>query len=543
MSQTSDHSPVPFIDLIGDMEENFYQLGLKDAQAAQLSLAHLESLIKTPWQNVDSTLRLVAQSLFRNTSSWRKRFSPALDAYAQGLGVSSERLMLAYLIPELSACMNRWLPRLPKNLFGCSSLFYRNDQGHVTHARILDFPLGNTFDVNERIVRTQFPNAPTIVSCGSAGFPYAALTAMTSEGVTLALHQKFNNVFDTEGTPIFELIQDLLSRCGDLKSCLEYLKKAKSLTTWSVHLSFDDGQVLEADLCGSELNYRIHHVDSQSFLYFNNKLIRPAKEQSNIAPLNFENYNQWRWESASRKLASLEKKKEFRDEKVLKQLTTLEKRKRFSFDVLTSAALQVAALSPQAQSLKLVVGRAPKTWQGQLQIEENLWQAQRSPGRIEGKKQAPTDAERVCNHVMQAQSAHDLGNVHQLHHHLQMALRRARGKPQENWLYLFKAIFTFLHETHPRELAHLNTEVAALIPKLDGQLKDHAYLLLARLERCQNLPASVSASDLQHECHRHVLSVENNIPQVIFNSVIRGLIYPRLELLDVIHLHQHLASS
>src|SRR5690606_6709211 len=108
--------PIPFIDLVGDIEENYYQLGLKDAEAAKLSLRHTESLIKTPWQNVDQSLRVLTQSLLFNQNKWKNRFSPWLKAYAEGLGQTPERLMLAYLVPEFTACLAKWLPRLPKSL-------------------------------------------------------------------------------------------------------------------------------------------------------------------------------------------------------------------------------------------------------------------------------------------------------------------------------------------------------------------------------------------------------------------------------------------
>ena len=36
MIKETASKPIPIVDLIGDMEENYYQLGLKDAEAAKL---------------------------------------------------------------------------------------------------------------------------------------------------------------------------------------------------------------------------------------------------------------------------------------------------------------------------------------------------------------------------------------------------------------------------------------------------------------------------------------------------------------------------
>lgn len=531
---------IPFIDLVGDPNENFYQLGLKDAEAAKLALLHIESLIKTPWQSVDTGLRFMAEGLFRSTSSWSKRFSPWLSAYAEGVGVKPERLMLAYLVPELSACMSKLMPSLPKSLFACSSLFYRNNEGKLSHLRTLDFPLGGSFDKNERIVRQQFKDQPIIISCGSAGFPYPSLTAMTSEGVTFALHQKFNDVFDASGTPIFELVQDMLIRCGDLKTTLGFLRKSKSLTTWSLHMGFKDGQVLEADISGDQLHYKTYNINQQHFLYFNNELIKPAKNQADLPPLNFSKYNQLREESATRKLKKLETRQERDPSKILKQWCTLETNKKFSFDVLTPASLHVVDLVPENAKLCAIVGQAPKVWQGQIQVHHDLWQVQKTKITSQGKAIEQKPLDKAWKHLLLAQSASDLGDTHQLHHHLQMALKKSRGSQMETTIELFYAIFTFIHESHPKILSQLANDTASLVEKLPHFLQDHAWLLVSRIERILSTPSSIVPAQLHHQRHMRLLEVERAIPDALFGTVIRGLIYPRIELLDVIHLHERL---
>lgn len=540
MTSQKSLRPIPFIDLVGDIEENYYQLGLKDAEGAKLSLAHTESLIKTPWQNVDQSLRFLAQNLFIGTNRWKNRFSPWLHAYAEGINLPVERVMLAYLVPELTACLAKWLPRLPKSLLGCSSLFVRDEHEQLTHIRTLDFPLGTTFDAHERIIRTSFTNQPIITSASSAGFPYPSLTAMTSNGVSFALHQKFNDVFHAEGTPVFELVQDMLIRCDDLKTTLTYLRKSCSLTTWSFHMSFKDGQILEADLSGKELNYRIHNLEENEYLYFNNDLIKPAAYQKEITPLNFSNYNRWRKESAERKMTKLHKKNKSSVHDLLKHWTTLEKRKTMSLDVLTPSSLHVIAMQAHRGDFHSILGAAPKTWQGQIQSNLGLWQNNPPPATIQGKAKEKVELEKVWQHLLAAQSAHDLGEVHQLHHSLQMAIRRAREHGIAPTIELFHCVFTFINETHPRALSQLLKDAIELAPRLDKSLQDHAWLLVARLERVLNLKPSVYPAQLLHPRLARLLEVENAIPSFIFNKVIRSFIHPRIDLLDFIYAHEQL---
>ncbi|MBH48459.1 MAG: hypothetical protein CME71_09860 [Halobacteriovorax sp.] len=541
MIKETASKPIPIIDLIGDMEENYYQLGLKDAEAAKLALEHTESLIKTPWQSVDSGLRFLGRSLFLGSTSWKKRFSPWVTSYAEGLGISPERFMLACLVPELTACLAKWMPQIPKTLLGCSSLFIQDENAKLTHIRTLDFPLGTTFDKNERILRTQFEGQPTIVSYGSAGYPYHALTASTSEGITLALHQKFNDVFDSNGTPIFELVQDMLIRCHDLKSCLSYLRKARSLTTWSFHMGFKNGQVLEADLSGTSLHYNTYQLKKDNFFYFNNKLINPSKEQDKFPPLNFKQYNQWREESALRKIKKFKKKSGFNIEDLLRTWTTLEERKSTGLDVLTPTSLHVCAMEPESGSFHSVLGAAPKTWKGQIQIEEHLWS--NSPRReIKGKAKELTNFDKAWMHLLHAQSCHDLGDQHKLHHNLQMAIRKSKGHGLHSIIKFYGLLFTFLSEEHPKALAHLLTDALKLTKEIDKTFIDHNWLLIYRLERLVSQTPSVVAAQIKHPSLAKILEVESSIPDPIYKSVIRSLIHPRIDLLDIIHVHERLDS-
>ncbi len=539
MTKTDDS--IPFIDLIGDMEENYYQLGLKDAEAAKLSLKHMENLIKTPWQGLDSGLKLLAEGMFKGSNSWKSKFSPWTKAYAEGLGISQEKFLLILLVPELSASFSKWLPRLPKALLGCSSLFYRNEETNLTHLRTLDFPLGENFASNERFLRTQFRNQPTIVSYGSAGFPYPSLSATSSEGLTLALHQKFNDVFDPTGTPIFELVQDLLIRCGDLKTCLGFLRKSKSLTTWSLHLGFSDGQVLEADLGGSNLVYQTYHIDDHQFLYFNNRLIDEKQINLNQPPLNFQLYNKFRSESAKRKLKKFSEKK-IKTKDLLKSWTILETRKTHGIDVLTPSSMHVLAMEPATASIQAIKGQAPKTWQGLIQEEKGLWGNQKRETVVHGKVKSPNDLDKAWRHLMLAQSYHDLEDLHKLHHHLQLAKRKIKGFALEPTVKLFSLIFTFLSETNEKTLSQIAQDTMDLIPVLDKSMVDHAWLLIFRIEKILDIPTSVVAAQIHQSSLAKLLDVEASIPNILYKRVIRNLIYPRIELLDVFYTHQRIES-
>src|SRR5690606_35798292 len=149
-----------------------------------------------------------------------------------------------------------------------------------------------------------------------------------------------------------------------------------------------------------------------------------------------------------------------------KTWTTLEKRKTMGLDVLTPSSLHVTAMLPHRGEIHCVMGDAPKTWQGQIQSHLGLWQNKDSRPNYHGKFQALGDLDRVWHHLMSAQSSHDLGDVHHLHHYLQMAIRRSRDHGLNPTIELYYHIFTFLSEKHPRVLGQMVKDILELIPKL-----------------------------------------------------------------------------
>src|SRR5690606_17746509 len=131
-------------------------------------------------------------------------------------------------------------------------------------------------------------------------------------------------------------------------------------------------------------------------------------------------------------------------------------------------------------------------------------------------------------------------DVHHLHHYLQMAIRRSRDHGLNPTIELYYHIFTFLSEKHPRVLGQMVKDILELIPKLDRLMRDHAYLMLARLERVLKLKPTVLPVQPSDPRLARLLEVENAIPEAVFNLVLLSFIHPRIDLMDIIYVHEQL---
>ena len=310
------------ITLIGDMNENFYQLGLKDSESGKNVHRDVKRMLSTSVKAVDTVVEEIAKQIIKNSLKKSPDLYRNLQAYSEGFGRPIEEVFYVMLIPELVSAMSKWAPGLIKGSLGCSSFFMRNEKNSVVHGRILDFPLQGSFDKTERAILYDLNGMPKTFGFGTAGIPYPSITLMTADGITLALHQKFTSIFNKDGQSIFELVINLLKNANDKKSALEFLKKNPSITTWCLYMSFKNGDILAVDLMGNNIFANEFYLEENQILYFGNKLEDKSINQENFLPLGFNQFNQMREDIAHKKISHFLKKKSRLDTDLIKMMST-----------------------------------------------------------------------------------------------------------------------------------------------------------------------------------------------------------------------------
>ena len=192
----------PVITLLGDERENFYRLGLRDRagfsptyRSLQHNLGNLHPFLH---KLLHTAIEQAAQVVIKRHGQLRHN----LAAYGEGLNVGLENIYGTFLLPEILSAIGRFIPSFMGKLLGCSSLFYQEPRGRgITHFRLLDFPLADSFTQHAQSVLMQFPRQ-RVFFFTTQGMPYPGLTAMNESGITLALHQKLSRFFATR-EPLF----------------------------------------------------------------------------------------------------------------------------------------------------------------------------------------------------------------------------------------------------------------------------------------------------------------------------------------------------
>lgn len=533
----------PFLKLVGDATENFYQLGLKDRDRHKGLLTHVEGVIATPWgplnQVLQETLKALTLPALENHPEYKKK----LAAYAEGLGERTSTLAMAYAIPELMCFMNKWMPGVPISHMGCSSVFtWDHKRDALVHGRILDFPFHGTFDKEERAALTQLDRGPKMLSFHSSGFAFPSITTMTNNGISFALHQKFSSTFNAKGTPIFEIIFQMLQNCGTKNEILRFLKKQQSITTWGFYMGFQNGEVLSIELDGQQMFYHEHQATPDKMLYFCNEREKRKLIDPDTIPYSFYTTNKMRRASfdQKQKVLKIRSDKGYTAEILIRLLGRAWEQKGVDpkdwiADPLSPSTLQTVAMLPGIDEAYSLPGLAPKFFNGSvIQYKDSFYKLQQKKITLVGKSNSP-QYQKGLYHFMQAQVALDLKDNHNPYHHIQLAIEYFEGLPMEKVALFYFYILQYMNETHKKSLSQIYYLFSQLEGQLPELLEDHRKLFIFRINKILGRAVEVRRNDLKSEPLKRVYHFENKLPQMILHRLTRTLLIPRPDLYDILY--------
>ncbi len=538
---TRNSKNFPITKLIGDPLENFYQLGLKDKDRHKVVLDHINNLIKTPWKAMDLVAGEVLKQVLNRTLASSSEFQQNIGAYSEGLSRRSDEVARGLLTPELLSFMSRWIPGIPPGLLGCSSYFaWDHDKDNPIHARVLDFPLLGSYDKEERLLLTKFKGQPQILSYGTHGMPYPGLTAMNSEGVSFALHQKFTEQLNPKGIPVFELAYQFMKEVGDKKSAIDFLKNHQSLTTWGFNIGFKTGEVLMADISGEDLFYREFQLEPGKVLYVNNKLENKKLNQTNYYPYGFDEFNCLREEMANEKIKKSLLGKAINSKKLLAIVATpndTSKSKLLRPDPATMSSLGISTMNPTAGELLFIDGPAPKFFEGTAIKVQNTWDNPSTEQINIKKKTVPTKFKSGLRHLMKAQVAFDHSEKQDIYHHLQMSIELLDGFPEQALAKFYFLVFQYMEEKHDKIRSNILDKFKSLDGLLTPYLEENRKLFIYRLERLTKVGVTIREDDFRLEEFKTLFQEEEKIPNFLLFKATTILLNPRVDMWDIVHAH------
>jgi hypothetical protein len=542
MQTPRDSQHLKTIELFGDSVENFHNLGKIDRRNYRPLLKHIRSFMSTNWPLLNTIIDEIALNIIKHKLKGDFYYQKELEAYSEGLKLPFEELLFVYLIPEFMSSLSKWPIGIPQGLWGCSSYFYKDAKSQALHhGRILDFPLMDNFTKNERMLHLKLNGWEEMVSFSTTGLAYPALTTMTARGITLAIHQKFTNFFNPNGTPIFDLVTKLLNSADCVESAISFLEKNISLTCWGIYMGFPDGRVLAIDIAGEDVHYDIHQLDDNDILYFNNFLVQ-NDYPGNPLPFGYTDYCQARHDVAEMNIEKLKKKK---GEKITvsdfnKLISAPHFNKKTNTKLfcgpITPSTVQICNMAPGLSSLFFFSGKTPRSICNELVQIEDIWQKPSQKISSLGKKD-PLNEEYMegLREFMLTQMTHDLKQNHQAYHHLQMCIEHWEKFPEVQLAKFYFLVLQYIHDNHKKVRSNLLISFRELEDQLPPYLNDHCLLFIFRLEKILKRKPTVDILKIKNTQMKKVYDFEKKIPSLIHGTILHKFIVPRLDSMDIIY--------
>lgn len=531
-------------ELIGDPDENFYQLGIKDRHHYHLNYDHMEKVSKI------QSLPLLGQVLSKGFDYYVNKsldqFSEEkkyLMSYADGLKTSLTKVGRFLISPDFLAAFNHFLPTRPKTLFGCSSFIGLNHKNECVHGRIFDYPLINTFEKYQRILKVQFPGHPQVWGLSSAGIPYPATSLMNDSSVTLTPHQLSGNSFDYEGKPLYFLIKDLINNSHNKHSFIKNIKKCRSMTAWAMYVTFSSEEFLGVQIEGKNLTIKEFYLKDKKLFYFSNLPLKKLSQEEK-EPIYLKNYCQMRQDMALQSIDDYYQKHDsFKDLDLLKLMSKFTPKKKipskkWKLGPVTPITLHIITLNAAAGKAHLIRNKPPHFFKNEYTSVKDIW---KRPISTEYKKNARIDQNYLLGHEHLSAFIKDCDydKTHSKFHHLQMAISYFKNYPEQKIIHFFALIYEYLNAHNKKNIPSILENLTKLLPDLPLYLQDHAYIFLARIERRLYGHTHFNEKVLSTERMKQIFSLEQKVPRS-FLFLLNHSTHPRLEIFDIIYTHYKL---
>lgn len=527
--------------LIGDPQENFYQLGIKDTDKYKETSADVRALLQDTNAVTSVFYKAFTEYYLKKIIEKNSDMKTHLLSYSEGLGVDPAKFCFEFLMPELISAPSKWNINLKKLFLGCSSLFKYDAATQSTyHARILDFPMKHVFEKHERLVCYQLTGQHKIYSFGVPGMLYPGITAMNDQGLTLAVHQKFSDYFETDGHSIFYIAYKILAECDTAKSVLKLLKHYPSLTYWGLNISTKEGKVLSLDLCGDRLDKEEFDIKDHSALYFANQPLRDDNHNQNVLPLGMKKFNEERSKIMAHRISKLHKTDTSHNEMIevlgAPDIKSEKKSSTFNQPPLTLTSSQLLSMNGLKKAAVFTTGTIPKFCDADLihlDFSGHRVKITTQKSKIKKIDERYKDG---MHRFAEAVSYFERKMPQEGFHEIQMSLTLLENFSEHTIAYFYYQLYLYLYFDDRQRYENILRELSNLKVKLPYKLLDHADLFIMKIELILQGKTNLQESDLRDKNLIRYYQLETKLNKTSL-KLLKKLTYFKPEFQDVIYLY------
>lgn len=508
------------VPLIGNLDENLYQLGLREKKAFIVIETRIKNLVG------DHPLLRQGIDLITKAEAFIKKreesfFDQCIQSYCRGLGIEPLRYQSLLTLFELSAHYGHHYPKLKGILPGCTSVCLEKN-GNISHLRIMDFPLVGLFEEFGKVYYWHTSKRSPLLTYGLEGLAPLFFQGVHGSGVSFAIHHKPGRSYYQDGESIFKITFESVFDGNNFQEIKKNIKKKNSIAKWSIVLVDKSGQVQEYDMDGLSLDGESYNLNEHSPLVYTNV---PIKKESD----EFENFCRF---SKDRQVWARDKILTSQGDHLLDAITSIDNQrgKNWKHPCATLSTIAAWEVHLTQGFVDIKEGESALTASDAIS-RINL--AVHNDIRVLKKSTTLKPIEKAWKRAAMAQSAYDQGDYETAYHELQVAEALMPNLVWKNIFKFYLCVWDFKFITNTKELSMVYKQLKSLeVPEL---LKDQWYLMVMRLEKKLNLSSTVKEEDLSFP-QRSLYLQEKSANKAVFATWMK-LLYPRMEILDILAVH------
>lgn len=537
------HSKFKIHKLIGDANEAFYQLGLIDKNFLENHFEHLKTITNTGNRFIDTLLNNGLGLYAKYTSNQIKEHAEHFIPYLEAQNISLSQFSQVMIYPELMTGLAQFLP-LNFVQLGCSSIFYKNRNKDILHLRVLDFPLHDTYTKSDRFLYTDLPGSQKVFSAGPQGMPLHSLTATNESGLSMSVHQKFDQHFNPNGTPVLLISNHMINTCHSLEEVKAEAKKFESMGSWGIHFCDKNGKILSLEYSKNKMSFKEHFLEENEFVYINNQLFDTPFGNALPASINMYNHERDRFFDLMKKKIS--NRKTIIDHtnfaEIIDKATVdiLKKNQDICIPFFTPSSVQISCINLNQQSMTCINGDAPKSTDNGLIIVNDIFNEQKIDyiePKASKKKKEVHEIHRGKKALMQAQVAFDYKNIDECYHHLQMAMDYLSDTSLSQIAQFYFIALNIFHLKNRKSLSDMIVKLKNIHDQLPEYLQQQSFLMQLRVQLMYGMPFTDLEKNLTHPILKNVWENEKNFMGWALQPILRKTALLRIDMFDIIYLH------
>lgn len=499
---------------INDTEESLYQLGLQEREAFEKIYNRVVTILGDN-ELLSTLIEFTGRAKVILEYKQKTLFHQALRSYSEGLGIHPSKYLTFLLLIELAAQKNIF-PDLKALLPGCSSIFENRD-GKITHLRILDFPLVDFFESNQRFYHWKLEGRETILTYSSPGLALLFINGIHQSGMSFSLHHKTSAHCNNAGKSIFEILFNTLFESRDLHSWKELLKNQSTFSKWGVYAVSAQGEVLACDLDHISFHKKNFSLFESPQLFFTNVSLHAHSDESHQF-LKFTHSRQtWIKNELERKVK----------DHPLDQFCDVgyQKNKTWHHPAATLASIGAYYINLTDGHIDFKVSES-----GPITKSDAIYRLELGTGEFQeikprGKETPFEKAWKLAGH---AQASFDKKDSELGYHQLQMAIAIMPDKTWKNIWDFFQIAWEFKTISNNQELSLIYEQLKKT--KLPPLLSDQKNLLILKFEKRLGLLKTISLDELSIP-YQNLYDELDKTNSLVFRGLAKSQVI-RLEILE-----------